>query len=398
MKHKALLACLTLISSGCSETGLLVEVTIDQSQPSLDAFPEIDTLAFVVVADRGGSMQTQPLDLADVHNRDLRLHPYNYLLRSGPFAGQGVLVAALGMRAGEVVAHGALDSMLEFRQRKVLHYRIGLLAGPPERYGDCITIAGVTFAVDGQTPCTPRPAIAPVAVSCTQLKSQGGLTGVQTIDGLGSVFCDQTTDGGGWTLVASYVDSDGVSSWSTLAPFIDDSTFGSQDHSQVADYKNPGFFRITAHDLLVRTNDYEFAFHGVLAGETLGHYIGDSWPLSCAHTWIHSGVDYALKLTDPQKLSIGFILRGGNPDSSQCFTTDANAAAVGFMTSEHGLHGVGVTPSEDQPLSDLNLAQGSTLLVKSCSGDYPCNDLKMRGDGTCTDISCMQSWAKIYVR
>src|SRR5262245_27268192 len=72
MKHDALIACLILFASGCSESGLLVEVTIDESAQSVERLTELENLAFVVVeADADGSMQPQPLDIVDVRDRDL---------------------------------------------------------------------------------------------------------------------------------------------------------------------------------------------------------------------------------------------------------------------------------------------------------------------------------------
>jgi hypothetical protein len=119
-----------------------------------------------------------------------------------------------------------------------------------------------------------------VPTSCKNALDSGVQTqdGVTTIDpeqdGVDSfaVRCDMTTDGGGWTLVGSFVNSDGSVSWSRPVGdthWRSTSTFGDVLTYQSADFKSEAFSTVSGTDLLV-TDAYGFvSFDTPLGGDTL---------------------------------------------------------------------------------------------------------------------------------
>jgi hypothetical protein len=408
MKIAALFAL--LVASACGETAILIEV--HQSPGDM----ELDTLRFVFVVQSGNNVNPLPLEDAPI-DRSLVKDPYTYLLHPGSVPNELVYVGVMGIRNDSPVEFGELSNGVEFVSHKVLRYRIDLQQGSPPYYGGCWTIAGITFPIDGKSPCTTPPDQPLATGACSNL-TPPATTGINQSPDLGAVFCDMNTDGGGWTLAGTFVNGDGIGHWNDLSSLIGESTFGQLAIGSVGDYRSPAFHRLAAQDLLVRTGEYGFSFHGLLAGETLASFIGHRWPVECSHNFLRAGADFDSGLTDAQKAAASVVLHGANAQTSDCFTEDPNTAALCFFTSDSGCHGVARvapdgTPAStgalpliglpsgapmQQPLSDHNVEALQSLNVVPCQNGYPCNNLKFRGGQTCVDASCTTQYVMLLVR
>nr|XP_056709791.1 intelectin-like protein [Euleptes europaea] len=124
------------------------------------------------------------------------------------------------------------------------------------------------------TSCDPDPPQKNLPRSCREIKeSQEGATDglyfLKTEDGeVYQTFCDMTTNGGGWTLVASVHENNMYGKctvgdrWSSQqgnnlnypegdGNWSNNSTFGSAVASTSDDYKNPGYYDLKAQDLAI---------------------------------------------------------------------------------------------------------------------------------------------------
>src|SRR5438105_2732242 len=82
----------------------------------------------------------------------------------------------------------------------------------------------------------------------------GMASGVYTLPS-GDAYCDEDTDGGGWTLVATLVNADGARQWSSLAAFTGSTGFGSLAGRDTADYRSPLFAQLSGSDLMIVTDE-----------------------------------------------------------------------------------------------------------------------------------------------
>ncbi|XP_054828998.1 intelectin-1-like [Eublepharis macularius] len=122
--------------------------------------------------------------------------------------------------------------------------------------------------------CLPNSPQKKLPQSCKQIKesqqeASDGLYFLQTGDGeVYQTFCDMTTNGGGWTLVASVHENNMYGKctvgdrWSSQqgndpnypegdGNWSNNSTFGSAVASTSDDYKNPGYYDLAAKDLAI---------------------------------------------------------------------------------------------------------------------------------------------------
>ena len=104
--------------------------------------------------------------------------------------------------------------------------------------------------------------------SCTAARSSG----LYLIDGE-TVYCEADVDGGGWSLVASFVNTDDTVHWSGDGHYdawTDASTFGQANDYQTSDYKSSLFSTLLGNDIMVRDEFGWVSYHDVLGGGSMG--------------------------------------------------------------------------------------------------------------------------------
>jgi len=140
---------LLLLASACStETGVLIEVTRDDTVPA-----QIARLEFYVGIDMVDGHPSNFVDFdnedgARVSGRDLVDDPYRMMLRTGDYPDNGIMVAVLALNDQEVVGFGALPAPVPFVEGKVTMWSVVLSAELPD--GFAITGEGCLHFVDAQ--------------------------------------------------------------------------------------------------------------------------------------------------------------------------------------------------------------------------------------------------------
>jgi len=246
----------------------------------------------------------------------------------------------------------------------------------------------------------------------------GAASGIHEVDPDGQggeapfdVWCEMDKDEGGWTLVA-VVANDGSRHWNTVAVFQNNSTMGSLN-SLTNDFKSPAYRDVEGSDLLIVTDEYEFAFHDLLSDKSFGKFVSDNWPGGCSTSWMHGMPDYYANLTAEQAALFGFTLRG-HDDNASCFPDSNENAAISFMAAEccwvNGL-GNNTCCNGTWGSHDHSLLKKSRLIPITCGqggygapGVWPCNPQNVTlnsytgGDVECYDTSCKVGWVRVYVR
>lgn len=128
----ALCASLAAMAACGSSTGVLVEVTRDDSVPA-----GVDRLVFYVGTDAirgfgGRFADEKPTSDADVSGRDLAQDPYRLMVTPGSDPGASILVAVLAKRGDETVGFGSLDRPVGFVDGKVTQWTVTLHADRPD--------------------------------------------------------------------------------------------------------------------------------------------------------------------------------------------------------------------------------------------------------------------------
>ncbi len=222
----------------------------------------------------------------------------------------------------------------------------------------------------------------------------------------GAVFeawCDQTTHGGGWTLVGSVV-NEGSRHWNSYAVWTDTSTFGGYTTAQSADYKSDAFYDTIGDDLMVQTASYDMGFEAVMGGWSLADFIATEYDsTTCSTTFLASGADWWSGLDASQAAAQTVIVRPLDSNAT-CFPGSNEQVILGFHAATCcWVGGAGNTPGgqADWRQHDGSFIQASYMTVSSCSaGVYPCNanGKALHTSSFSYDTSQKETWAELYVR
>ena len=253
------------------------------------------------------------------------------------------------------------------------------------------------------------------AASCEEILEDqlSATSGNYTLDvgtGTFQTACDMSTDGGGWTLVGSVVNTPGgdTRSWTSAAVFSDSTTMGTLTNYMLADYKNAAWSAMPGDDFLVRTDEYAVGWTALLGGDDLGGWLGARYnTAACSTTFLGGTPDYTESLTTSQASAFDIVVRARDTNAA-CFPTTNENAYLTFTLSECcWTNGLGNTPAGYASWSthDLSMLKRSRIVATSCTpGVYPCNPAGYQHNhytsfgGNCYDASCKSVYAGVWVR
>ena len=251
------------------------------------------------------------------------------------------------------------------------------------------------------------------ADSCATILADGSASdGTYVLeDSSGSTYdvhCDQTSDGGGWTLVASVVNEVNITgshdrNWDSYDVWTDDTTFGTLGSQTTADFKSTAFAEVSGDDMMVETDAYSFAFANVLGTTDFADFMaGEYDSATCSEDFIASGADWSSGLTTDQADVMVLVVRPSDTNCT-CFPGCNENAILGFQLSSCcWANGLGNTPNgySTWDIYDNSLLTTSYISKTTCTaGTYPCSDAGFyNGSGTGYTYSNKTTYGMVYVR
>jgi hypothetical protein len=165
-----------------------------------------------------------------------------------------------------------------------------------------------------------------------------------------AVYCEMTTSGGGWTLIAKISGSDAVDRWGyNQAIYSDSTTLGDATTLAVADAKSTAYSSLAAQDILIRRLDgTAYVVHRYSATPvSWGQFLANNWsqcsyPIStAATTLVDDGRDSLIGSALYLHQADGYILDCTSQERAMLsqFSTHAgwNENGVGNLPSAPGV-------------------------------------------------------------
>lgn len=238
----------------------------------------------------------------------------------------------------------------------------------------CLVAIGCSFDPGKVAPADAvvEPPDAP-PTTCAEV----GQSGIYTITIAGQptpVFCEHTLAGGDWTLIGSFVNSDGARQWTLASLQSAEPTFGALETRESMDYKSAAYGNQTGTDLLVVTDEYAFSFHALFARQTFASFMTSSWPTACSVVWLRQGASFTQGLSQQQASTLGVSVRAFDTNDNACFP-GGQGTALSFLVGPLHTNGLGNAPLAQVAWAslDMSLPNLASFGVAGCAPGYPCN-------------------------